>query len=194
MKNIAVFASGGGSDFQSVVDGVESGLIDGRVVLLVASKEGIGALERAKKHGIDCAVFDKKKFASVDEMFSAIGDELERRKTDLVVLAGYLSILTPSFVGRFEKKIINIHPSLIPKYCGDGFYGMRVHRAVVANGETESGCTVHYVDEGTDTGEIIAQARVAVEKGDTPEDVAAKVLEKEHELLPRVVAMLCKSQ
>ncbi len=194
MKNIAVFASGGGSDFQSVVDGVESGLIDGRVVLLVASKEGIGALERAKKHGIDCAVFDKKKFASMDEMFSAIGDELERRKTDLVVLAGYLSILTPSFVGRFEKKIINIHPSLIPKYCGDGFYGMRVHRAVVANGETESGCTVHYVDEGTDTGEIIAQARVAVEKGDTPEDVAAKVLEKEHELLPRVVAMLCKSQ
>lgn len=194
MKNIAVFASGGGSDFQSVVDGVESGLIDGRVVLLVASKEGIGALERAKKHGIDCAVFDKKKFASVDEMFSAIGDELERRKTDLVVLAGYLSILTPSFVGRFEKKIINIHPSLIPKYCGDGFYGMRVHRAVVANGEKESGCTVHYVDEGTDTGEIIAQARVAVEKGDTPEDVAAKVLEKEHELLPRVVAMLCKSQ
>ena len=194
MKNIAVFASGGGSDFQSVVDGVESGLIDGRVVLLVASKEGIGALERAKKHGIDCAVFDKKKFASMDEMFSAIGDELERRKTDLVVLAGYLSILTPSFVGRFEKIIINIHPSLIPKYCGDGFYGMRVHRAVVANGETESGCTVHYVDEGTDTGEIIAQARVAVEKGDTPEDVAAKVLEKEHELLPRVVAMLCKSQ
>lgn len=194
MKNIAVFASGGGSDFQSVVDGVESGLIDGRVVLLVASREGIGALERAKKHGIDCAVFDKKKFASMDEMFSAIGDELERRKTDLVVLAGYLSILTPSFVGRFEKKIINIHPSLIPKYCGDGFYGMRVHRAVVANGETESGCTVHYVDEGTDTGEIIAQARVAVEKGDTPEDVAAKVLEKEHELLPRVVAMLCKSQ
>lgn len=194
MKNIAVFASGGGSDFQSVVDGVESGLIDGRVVLLVASKEGIGALERAKKHGIDFAVFDKKKFASMDEMFSAIGDELERRKTDLVVLAGYLSILTPSFVGRFEKKIINIHPSLIPKYCGDGFYGMRVHRAVVANGETESGCTVHYVDEGTDMGEIIAQARVAVEKGDTPEDVAAKVLEKEHELLPRVVAMLCKSQ
>lgn len=194
MKNIAVFASGGGSDFQSVVDGVESGLIDGRVVLLVASREGIGALERAKKHGIDCAVFDKKKYASMDEMFSAIGDELERRKTDLVVLAGYLSILTPSFVGRFEKKIINIHPSLIPKYCGDGFYGMRVHRAVVANGETESGCTVHYVDEGTDTGEIIAQARVAVEKGDTPEDVAAKVLEKEHELLPRVVAMLCKSQ
>ncbi len=194
MKNIAVFASGGGSDFQSVVDGVESGLIDGRVVLLVASREGIGALERAKKHGIDCAVFDKKKFASVDEMFSAIGDELERRKTDLAVLAGYLDILPPQFVKRFEKKIINIHPSLIPKYCGDGFYGMRVHRAVVANGEKESGCTVHYVDEGTDTGEIIAQARVAVEKGDTPEDVAAKVLEKEHELLPRVVAMLCKSQ
>ena len=194
MKNIAVFASGGGSDFQSVVDGVESGLIDGRVVLLVASREGIGALERAKKHGIDCAVFDKKKYASMDEMFSAIGDELERRKTDLVVLAGYLSILTPSFVGRFEKKIINIHPSLIPKYCGDGFYGMRVHRAVVANGETESGCTVHYVDEGTDTGEIIAQARVAVDNGDTPEDVAAKVLEKEPELLPRGVAQLCKSK
>lgn len=121
MKNIAVFASGGGSDFQSVVDGVESGLIDGRVVLLVASKEGIGALERAKKHGIDFAVFDKKKFASMDEMFSAIGDELERRKTDLVVLAGYLSILTPSFVGRFEKKSSTYIRRLSPNTAATAF-------------------------------------------------------------------------
>mgnify|MGYP003086453062 FL=1 len=194
MKNIAVFASGGGSDFQSVVDGVESGLIDGKIVLLVASRKGIGALERAKKHGIDSAVFDKKKFASDEEMFSAIGDELVRRGTELIVLAGYLNILPPRFVERFAKKIINIHPSLIPKYCGDGFYGMRVHRAVVENGERESGCTVHYVDEGTDTGEIIAQARVKLDADDTAESVAAKVLEKEHELLPRVVAALCKNQ
>lgn len=103
MKNIAVFASGGGSDFQSVVDGVESGLIDGKIVLLVASREGIGALERAKKHGIDSAVFDKKKFASDEEMFSAIGDELVRRGTELIVLAGYLNILPPRFVERFAK-------------------------------------------------------------------------------------------
>ena len=101
---------------------------------------------------------------------------------------------SPRFVERFAKKIINIHPSLIPKYCGDGFYGMRVHRAVVENGEKESGCTVHYVDEGTDTGEIIAQARVKLDADDTAESVAAKVLEKEHELLPRVVAALCKNQ
>lgn len=194
MKNIAVFASGGGSDFQSVIDGTESGLINGKIVLLVASKEGIGALERAKKHGIDSIVFDKKKFESMEQMFSEIGDELEKRNTDLIVLAGYLNILSAAFVKRFEKKIINIHPSLIPKYCGDGFYGMRVHRAVVANGERESGCTVHYVDEGTDTGEIIAQSRVEVKEGDTPEDVAARVLTREHELLPKVVAMLCQDQ
>lgn len=194
MKKIAVFASGGGSDFQSVIDGTESGLINGKIVLLVASKEGIGALERAKKHGIDSVVFDKKKFESMEQMFSEIGDELEKRNTDLIVLAGYLNILSAAFVKRFEKKIINIHPSLIPKYCGDGFYGMRVHRAVVANGERESGCTVHYVDEGTDTGEIIAQSRVEVKEGDTPEDVAARVLTREHELLPKVVAMLCQDQ
>lgn len=194
MKKIAVFASGGGSDFQSVIDGTESGLINGKIVLLVASKEGIGALERAKKHGIDSVVFDKKKFESMEQMFSEIGDELEKRNTDLIVLAGYLNILSAAFVKRFEKKIINIHPSLIPKYCGDGFYGMRVHRAVVANGERESGCTVHYVDERTDTGEIIAQSRVEVKEGDTPEDVAARVLTREHELLPKVVAMLCQDQ
>lgn len=192
MKNIAVFASGGGTDFQSVIDGVESGLVDARISLLVASKEGIGAIERAKKHGIDFVVFDKKKYASLEDMFEETARELEKRNVELIVLAGYLNIIPPRFVGRYRGKIINIHPSLIPKYCGDGFYGMKVHRAVIENGEKESGCTVHFVDEGTDTGEILAQEKVPVLPDDTPETLAARVLEKEHLLLPRVVAKLCK--
>ena len=111
---------------------------------------------------------------------------------ELIVLAGYLNIVTPILVDKYRNKIINIHPSLIPKYCGMGFYGMKVHRAVIENGEKESGATVHYVDEGADTGAIIRQEKVPVIEGDTPETLQKRVLELEHRLLPKVVAQLCK--
>ena len=188
--NIAVFASGGGTDFQSVIDGVESGLIRAKINMLIASKPDIYAIERAKQHNIPHYVFCKKDYASGEDMFDSIIKLLNENKTDLIVLAGYLTILSPNIVKAYEGRIINIHPALLPKFGGVGMYGMNVHEAVIAAGEKESGCTVHFVDAGADTGKIIAQARVTVETTDTPESLQKKVLEKEHELLPKVVAQL----
>lgn len=187
--NITVFASGGGTDFQSIIDGVESGLIKAKINMLIAGKPDIYAIERAKKHGIPYKVFDKKKFDSAKQMFDEIIKLLKKCKTDLIVLAGYLTLLTPNIVKEYEGRIINIHPSLLPKFGGVGMYGIKVHEAVIAAGESESGCTVHFVDMGADTGKIIAQSKVKVED-DTPESLQQKVLKSEHELLPRVVASL----
>ncbi|MFR1565750.1 MAG: phosphoribosylglycinamide formyltransferase [Christensenellales bacterium] len=192
MKRLCVFASGSGSDFQSVIDGVKSGLIDGKIELLVASKPDIYAVARAEAAGIPYVVFRKSDYPSAESMYEALIPQLKDRGIDLIVLAGYLTVLTPNIVSAFRGRIINIHPSLIPAYCGDGYYGMRVHRAVIENGEKFSGATVHYVDEGTDTGEIIAQERVPVYESDTPETLQARVLELEHRLLPETVARLCR--
>lgn len=190
-KRLAVFVSGGGTDFQSIIDGVRNGEINAEIAVCVASKEGIYAIERAKQNGIRYEVYKKSDYGSAEEMFEKISGLLDKLKVDLIVLAGYLTILPSAFVRRFKGKIINIHPSLIPKYCGEGFYGMKVHEAVIKGGETESGATVHFVDEGVDTGEIIARAKVPVMPGDTPETLAKRVLEAEHILLPRVLKMLC---
>lgn len=187
---IAVFASGGGTDFQSVIDGVESGLIKAKIDLLIASKPDIFAIERAKKHGIDSFVFRKKDYESGEKMFEDIISLLKERQIDLIVLAGYLTILAPNIVKEYENRIVNIHPSLLPKFGGVGMYGIKVHEAVIASGEKESGCTVHYVDAGADTGKIIAQAKVTVSQDDTAQSLQQKVLEQEHQLLPKVVAKL----
>lgn len=193
-KRIAVFASGGGTDLQSVIDAVRQGEIEAEIAVVIGSKAGIYALERARLAGIETAVFDKRDFENLDAMYEALIAFLQKRGVDLIVLAGYLTILTPNIVRAFERKIINIHPSLIPKYCGIGFYGMRVHEAVIAGGETESGCTVHYVDEGADTGAIIAQTKVPVYPDDTPETLQKRVLEAEHRLLPQTVKRICKGE
>lgn len=193
-KKIAVFVSGGGTDLQSIIDAVVDKSLQADIVLVVGSKEGIYALERAKKAGIPTAVFSKKDYSSTEAMFDEIIALLKEKGAEYIVLAGYLTVLTPNIVHAFEKKIINIHPSLIPSYCGDGFYGMRVHRAVVENKEKFSGATVHYVDEGTDTGEIIAQVKVPVMADDTPETLAARVLEEEHILLPETLKKLFNGQ
>ena len=169
---------------------LESGLIKAEISLLIAGKEDIYAIERAKAHGIDWAVYRKKDYPSAEAMYDDIIARLDTINPDLIVLAGYLTILTPNIVGRYKGRIINIHPSLIPKYCGDGFYGMKVHRAVIAAGEKVSGATVHYVDEGTDTGAIIKQVTVNVAEDDTPESLQKRVLEAEHKLLPETVAAL----
>ncbi|MBR2967147.1 MAG: phosphoribosylglycinamide formyltransferase [Clostridia bacterium] len=190
MMKIAVFASGGGTDFQSVIDGVESGLIKAKIDLLIASKPDIFAIERAKKHGIDSFVFRKKDYESGEKMFEDIISLLKERQIDLIVLAGYLTILAPNIVKEYENRIVNIHPSLLPKFGGVGMYGIKVHEAVIASGEKESGCTVHYVDAGADTGKIIAQAKVTVSQDDTAQSLQQKVLEQEHQLLPKVVAKL----
>lgn len=191
-KRIAVFASGSGSDFQSLIDGVEAGEINARIVCLVASKPDIGAVIRAARHGIPVAVYQKRDYENTAEMFEAITEFLRTLNVDYIILAGYLTILTPNIVSAFKDRIVNIHPSLIPKFCGDGYYGMRVHTAVIEAGETQSGATVHFVDEGTDTGKILAQETVPVLPDDTPESLAGRVLDLEHSLLPKTVKKLCE--
>lgn len=192
MKKIAVFVSGGGSDMQSVIDACERGEINGRVELVIANKRNIFALERADKHGIKSMVFTLSDYGDYAERDKAILHALNDAKIDLVVLAGYLSIVTEIIVKPYEGRIINIHPSLIPKHCGKGFYGIKVHESVIASKDEISGATVHYVDEGADTGEIIEQVTVPVYPTDTPDTLQQRVLIEEHKLLPRVVAKLCK--
>jgi len=172
---VAVLVSGGGTNLQAIIDKVQSGeLPQVELVKVISSKEGAFALERAAKAGIPTAVAKEQ---------ADVLNELKACGTELIVLAGYMKVLSEEIIKEYRNRIINIHPSLIPKYCGKGFYGIRVHNAVIAGGETESGATVHYVDEGVDTGEIILQRKVPVEPGDTPEELAARVLKVEHVIL-----------
>lgn len=189
-KRIAVFASGGGTDFQSIIDANEKENFC-EIVCLVASKYGIGAIERAKKFGIESAVFSKKDFSSEENLYSNLTAFLTERKVDYVVLAGWLKIIPESFIKDFRDRIINIHPSLIPAFCGEGYYGIKVHEAVIRYGVKVSGCTVHFVNEVADGGSIIAQSVVQVADEDTPESLQSKILEQEHKLLPYCVKKLC---
>ena len=172
---VAVLVSGGGTNLQALIDKEKSGeLAESKIVRVIASKDTAYALQRAADAGIETSV------AKTQEEVLRL---LEECGAELVVLAGYMSVLAPEVIEKFRNRIINIHPSLIPKYCGKGFYGMRVHRAVIEAGEKESGATVHFVDEGVDTGKIILQETVPVMEGDSPEDLAARVLETEHRIL-----------
>ena len=179
---IAVFISGSGSNLQSIIDNIENGNLNCEISYVIADRKCFG-LERAEKHGIKSIMLDKKLFGNKlsDEISAILENGIE--KTDYIVLAGYLSILSESFINKWNRKIINIHPSLLPKFGGKGMYGMNVHRAVIEAKETESGCTIHFVDTGVDTGEIILQIKVPVLSDDTPEILQKRVLEKEHILL-----------
>lgn len=173
--NVAVLVSGGGTNLQALIDKAQTGEISGaQIIRVIASREDAFALERAAKAGIKGTVAK-----SQQEVLA----ELDDAEADIVVLAGYMKVLSAEIIERYRNRIINIHPSLIPKYCGKGFYGMRVHTAVIEGGEKESGATVHYVDEGVDTGEIILQEKVPVMEDDTPQDLAARVLNVEHRIL-----------
>lgn len=188
MLRISVLVSGGGTNFQAVIDSVEAGRIEGaEIACVISSNPNAYALERGKKHGINTYVIDKNQYPDMADRTDAIIKTLKEENTDLVVLAGYMSVLEPKLVKEYEKRIINIHPSLIPKYCGKGFYGHHVHEAVIAAGEKESGATVHFVDEGVDTGEIIIQRKVEVLEGDTPDELAARVLKVEHQILTEAI-------
>lgn len=185
---IAVFVSGGGTDLQSIIDAINTGFIDNaEIALVVGSRHDIYALTRAQKANIDYTVYQKNDYNSLHDMFEAVIKELQQKKIDYIVLAGYLLILSKNIIEKYRNRIINVHPSLIPKYCGDGFYGMKVHSAVISAKEKESGATVHFVDEGTDTGQIIMQDKVPVYENDTPETLATRVLELEHKLLPKAI-------
>lgn len=187
MKRLAVLASGGGTDLQSIIDAVESGKICGEIVCVISDKEDAYALERARLHSIRAEFVKRGESQTLLSLLKSLS-------VDYIVLAGYLGILPEIMIKEYPYQIINIHPSLIPSFCGMGFYGMRVHEAVYKRGVRFTGATVHFVDEGADTGAIIKQVVVPVDEDDTPEVIQQKVLKEEHKLLPEVVGLLCSDR
>lgn len=190
MFKIAALVSGGGTNLQAIIDAIDAGKIQGAAVeLVVSSNDHAYALTRAGKHGIKTIVLSKKDFASAGDRERALLNELSLCNIDLVVTCGCMMVLSADFVKACLAPIINVHPSLLPKYGGKGLYGLAPHEAVLAAGETVTGATVHYVDAGIDTGEIILQKEVAVLEGDTPESLQKRVMqEAEWQILPAVIA------
>ncbi|MEE0129502.1 MAG: phosphoribosylglycinamide formyltransferase [Eubacterium sp.] len=193
MLNIAVFVSGGGTNLQALIDAQSRGeLQNGKITFVLASNSGAYALKRAEKAGIESAVVSRKEYDSKEAYDIAVLKELENRNIDLIVLAGFLSILGSELVEKYRNKIINIHPSLIPLFCGDGFYGLKVHEAVLASGMKVTGATAHFVNEITDGGAIILQKAVPIEQGDTPGILQYRVMRlAEWEILPKAVSLFC---
>lgn len=185
MLNIGVLISGGGTNLQAIIDETKSGGINGTVKLVISNKEDAYGLERARLSKIK-AVYE------TDE--DKIIELLKENNIDLIVLAGYLKIITPKFVDEFRNKIINIHPSLIPSFCGKGYYGEKVHQGVIDYGAKVTGATVHFVDEGADTGAIIMQEAVNVEQDDDTKSLAKRVLEVEHRILKESIRLFCENK
>ena len=193
MINIGVLISGNGKNLQAIIDAIDKGIINGRIKVVISNRKDAYGLVRGKKanieslyldpKGCDAAIYDRK-----------ILQELKKRNVDLVVLAGYLRILSKEFIEEYKNRIINIHPSLIPSFCGKGYYGDRVHKAVLDYGVKYTGATVHFVDEGTDTGPIILQEVVKVDDNDTVDTLKEKVLEVEHKLLVQAIKLFCQSK
>jgi len=192
---IAVFVSGGGTNLQALIDAQKEGKIrSGRICLVLSSSKAAYALTRANENEIPTAVADRKSFSNQEDFEAAIRAELEKHNIELIVLAGFLSILSPSFTRDWDRRIINVHPSLIPSFCGKGFYGLRVHEAALAYGVKVTGATVHFVNEIPDGGEIILQKSVAIHKSDTPESLQRRVMEQaEWKLLPRAVELVSQT-
>ena len=191
---VAVLVSGGGTNLQAIIDAQKSGIIkSGEVVLVVSNNIDAYALERARKNDIRGEVVLRSCYESREAFCTALGDLLEKEKIDLIVLAGFMCILTKSFSDRFRDRIINVHPSLIPSFCGEGFYGLKVHEEALKYGVKVSGATVHYVNEVPDGGKIIFQKAVEIEEGDTPEVLQKRIMEQaEWILLPRAVEKISK--
>lgn len=194
MLNIAVFISGGGTNLQAIIDAVKENKINGKIKLVFSNRKNAYGLIRAQNESIDTFYLNRKKFFSNEEYDERILEELERKNIDLIVLAGYLNILSSKFVLKYSNRIINIHPSLIPSFCGDGFYGENVHKAVIKSGVKFTGATTHFVDEKVDTGAIILQDVVPVYINDDFETVAKRVLEIEHEILVKTVKAFCDNK
>jgi len=193
---IAVLVSGGGTNLQALIDAWKSGQIEGgEISLVISSVEGAYALERAKKAGIKTITIERKKYADVSLFDQALADALCENSIDLVVLAGFLSVVGRKVLKSFENKIINVHPALIPSFCGNGFYGLKVHKAALEKGVKITGATVHFVNEVVDGGKIILQKAVEVLPDDTPETLQQRVMrEAEWTLLPKAVAMYCRGE
>lgn len=181
---IGVLVSGGGTNLQSVIDAVEAGALKSQIVCVISNKEAAYGLERARKHQIPAYFINPKEEGYDEKLMTLLKDE----QVDLVVLAGYLKILNQDLIEAYRERIINIHPSLLPKFGGKGFYGLHVHEAVIAAGEKESGATVHYVDAGVDTGKVILQRKLEIMPEDTPESLQKRILEQiEHRILVEAI-------
>lgn len=190
MKRLVVFASGSGSNFQAIIDSIVNGTVSATCTGLICDREGIGAIDRALQFGVPVHVIRRRDFDDHDNYALALTATLLALKPDLIILAGYLNKIPSMVVENWRGRIINIHPALLPKFGGKGFFGIRVHEAVIESGDIESGCTVHFVDEVYDNGDIIAQSRVPVMPNDTPDSLQKRVLAQEHILLPSVIETL----
>ena len=196
MKNIVVLVSGGGTNLQALLDAQERGEITGgKITAVVSSTPGAFALERAARAGVPGCVVNRKDYGSREDFTQALLAQLETLHADLIVLAGFLYILSPAFVDHYENRIINIHPALIPAFCGDGYYGLKVHEKALEYGVKLTGATVHFVSAEADAGPIILQKAVAIEEGDTPEVLQKRVMEQaEWKILPEAVSLFCQDR
>ena len=193
MKNMAVLVSGGGTNLQALIDAENDGrLKSGKIKLVLSSSPDAYALTRAHDNGIETCVADKKKYPGRSEYCTALLNELDSRSIDLIILAGFMYILDSEFINRYKNAIINIHPALIPSFCGDGFYGIRVHEAALNYGVKLTGATAHFVTEVTDGGPIILQKAVEIKEGDTPQILQRRVMEQaEWQILPLAAELFC---
>lgn len=191
---IGVLISGSGTNLQSLIDNVENGQIDGKITVVISNKIDAYGLERARQHNIKTVFVDQKNYQDSEIYNEEVIKELKSNGVELVVLAGYLKILSHNFIETYRNRIINIHPSLIPSFCGKGYYGLKVHEAAVSYGVKISGATVHFVDEEADSGPIIIQETVKVDYKDTPEKLQKKVLKIEHKILPQAVKLFCEGR
>lgn len=196
MKNIVVLVSGGGTNLQALIDAERSGIIKGgKITCVISSKEGVYALERAKNSGIPARVIPRKEYPDSVSYSKAILAALNEEKADLVVLAGFMTILDECVTKEYAYRIINVHPALIPSFCGEGYYGLKVHEAALAYGVKVSGATIHFVNEKADAGAIILQGTVNVLRDDTPEVLQKRIMENvEWKLLPRAVSLFCQDK
>jgi phosphoribosylglycinamide formyltransferase-1 len=196
MLKIAVCVSGGGTNLQAIIDGIASGTITNtEISVVISNNRNAYALERAKQHGIESICISPKDYESRGAFNEDFLKKLDSYQVDLVVLAGFLVVIPEQMIRTYRNRIINIHPSLIPSFCGTGYYGLKVHEGVLARGVKVTGATVHYVDEGTDTGPIILQKAVAVEQGDTPKVLQQRVMEQaEWKILPQAIDMIANGK
>ncbi len=196
MKNIVVLVSGGGTNLQALIDAEKAGdIIGGKITCVISSNSSAYALERAKNNGISTRVIPRKDYSDSKSYSMAVLNALDEEQADLVVLAGFMTILDECVTSKYAYKIINVHPALIPSFCGEGYYGLKVHEAALAYGVKVSGATIHFVNEEADAGAIILQGVVAVEKDDTPEILQKRIMENvEWKLLPKAVSLFCQDK
>ena len=196
MLNVVVMVSGGGTNLEAIIGSIESGKIkNARISCVISNNKGAFALERAKNHGIDSLCISPKDYSNRSSFNQALVSKLDELAPDLIVLAGFLVVIPEELISHFENRIINIHPSLIPSFCGKGFYGLKVHEGVLARGVKVTGATVHFVDSGTDTGPIILQKPVLVKDDDTPEVLQRRVMEEaEWQILPEAIDLIASGR